>query len=215
MATGAEMTWAPEPNLDDLLNDETMKALDDLFGFPQYGSSLLGAWDLPELEDDGPVESPMQEPSQDSFDFLINGTPISQKDAHIETALDPAPSTANEFFGFDIRFPPQQTKIFQDFPIHGQTTHPITYISPSANFDPSIFDLNSTSSFAPGQFPLQRFTELTDDEPLEHTGEIDRQSRSVESLALPSQSAIHFRRSEDTMLSPLPKKRYLPLFRRH
>jgi len=207
MATGAEIAWAPEPNLDDLLDDETMKTLDDMFDFSQYGASLLGAWDLPELADDGPVESSIQEPSQDSFDFLIDGTTISQKDAHIETALDPAPSTATEFFGFDNRFPPQQTETFQDFPIHRQTTHPIAYTSPSASFDPSIFDLNPTSSFGPGQFPLQRFTELTDDEPWDQTGEIARQSRSVQSLTLPSQSSIHFRRSEDTMLSPLPKKR--------
>ena len=207
MATDVEMAWAPEPNLDDLLDDETMKTLDDMFDFSQYGASLLGAWDLPELADDGPVESSMQELSQDSFDFLIDGTTISQKDARIETAPDPAPSTANEFFGFDNSFPPQQTKTFQDFPIHGETTHPITYTSPSASFDPSIFDLNPTSSFAPDQFPLQRFTELNDNETSDQTGELAPQSRSVQSLNLPSQSSIHFRRSEDTMLSPLPRKR--------
>ena len=51
MATSDEMAWTPESNLHDLLNDENMKALDDLFDFSQYGPSLLGAWEPPELED--------------------------------------------------------------------------------------------------------------------------------------------------------------------
>jgi hypothetical protein len=120
-------------------------------------------------------------------------------------------STANEFFGFDgNKFPPQQTTIFHNFPIYGQPTQPNTYTSPSANFNPSIFDLNPASSIAPEQFPFQRFTVLTDDEPSNHIPKSADNSRAVQSITLPSLSSIQFLRSEDTMLSPLPKKRYPP-----
>src|SRR5271170_1081127 len=95
MTTDAEMEWAPESNLYNLFNDEDMEALDDLFDFSQYGPSLLAAWDLRDLEDgnhDEQIESSVQEPSQDSFDFPTNATAISQRDAQAETAFEPAPS---------------------------------------------------------------------------------------------------------------------------
>lgn len=117
------------------------------------------------------------------------------------------PSTSNEFFGFGDGWSQQSTQAFPDFPIPGGSATNAVYMTPTAIFSPSIFDLTPSTQIPSVQFPLQRFTELPDEEPI-----MEGAAHSQEPQ-IPLQSSrpeIPFRRTEETMISTLPKKRYAP-----
>lgn len=254
MATEDNWTSVPEPNFEDMFDDQTLDNLDELFNFSQYDASFFATWDpLERVAGGGGREEEIEPPVHDmdnlDFDVQINGATTAETDPQCSDPVPPSsagpflnpgflnetnpsptvfrqftnnppkgwimdindffnpPSTSNEFFGFGDGWSQQSTEAFPDFPIPGGSTTNAVYMTPTAIFNPSIFDLTSSTQIPSVQFPLQRFTELPDEEPI-----MEGVAHSQE-LQIPLQSSrpeIQFRRTEETMTSTQPKKRYFP-----
>ena len=232
MATDNQFEYAPESGFHDMFDNQSLDNLGDLFEFSQYDTSFLDTWETPVPDGDGVehegVEPPYTEVDQFTMDAEADHpgmNPAAPSSANAFSApcflsgTNATPMALRQFTndqqdlfsGFDSAWSHRSTEVTPGFPIHGTSASPATYMTPSAILSSSIFDLNArtqiTEHFAP-----QRFTELDDEEPIVERGATFPE---IEIAQQSSRPEIQFRRTEEIIVTDLPRKRYSPLFKPH